>query len=505
MVRIETSRMLHGAGIARPELPEGEARQRRHHPADLRAFLAAHPEYETTRRLDELRATEYRRLDDGGHVYLDFTGSSLYGESQLRRHMEILSRELLGNPHSVNPTSSRATELVESARHRVLEYFNAPVDEYVAIFTPNASAALKLVAEAYPFGADGRFLLTLDNHNSVNGIREYARRAGARVTYVPLVSPDLRVDAGALHGYLEERPTGGARLFAYPRQSNFTGVQHPLQWVEEAQAHGWHVICDCSAYVATNGLDLSITRPDFVPLSFYKMFGYPTGVGCLLARRAALSVLSRPWFAGGTIVAVSMGGDWHRLAPGYAGFEDGTLDFLALPAVEIGLDHLEAIGIDVVHTRVRCLTTWLLEHLRTLRHSNGEPMVRIYGPDHWEHRGANVAFNFLDPQGRIVDERVVDELARRNGISLRTGCFCNPGAGEAAFDVEGTVAEPSAEGAEMSVDQLISAIGLESGGAIRLSLGLVSNDQDIERFIGFAQLFRDATPPGTVLPPRKGC
>ncbi|MDQ3897955.1 MAG: aminotransferase class V-fold PLP-dependent enzyme [Actinomycetota bacterium] len=505
MVRIKTPRKADAARIARPRVHEGAARHRGHHGGDLRALLAAQPEYATTRRLDRLRETEYRRLDDSGQVYLDFTGSSLYGESQLRRHMAILSRELLGNPHSVNPTSSHATELVESARRRVLEYFNAPVGEYVAIFTANASAALKLVAEAYPFRQDGHLLLTLDNHNSVNGIREYARRGGARVTYVPLLPPDLSVDPGALSGCLEEKGAGGPRLFAYPLQSNFTGVQHPTAWVEEARALGWHVICDCSAYVATNALDLAVTQPDFVPLSFYKMFGYPTGVGCLLARREALSELSRPWFAGGTIVAVSVGGDWHRLAPGYAGFEDGTLNFLALPAVEIGLDYLEDIGVDVIHTRVRCLTTWLLQHLRTLGHSNGEPMVRIYGPDRWERRGANIAFNFLDPQGRIVDERLVDELARRHAISLRTGCFCNPGAGEAAFDMEANVGELPAEGRHMSIDQYIDAIGLESGGAIRLSLGLVSNHEDVGRFLEFAQLFRDATPSGGVLPPRQGC
>jgi len=40
--------------------------------------------------------------------------------------------------------------------------------------------------------------------------------------------------------------------------------------------------------VPTNRLDLSRWHPEFVSLSFYKMFGYSTGVGCLLARRAAL-------------------------------------------------------------------------------------------------------------------------------------------------------------------------------------------------------------------------
>ena len=58
---------------------------------------------------------------------------------------------VFGNPHSLNPTSAAMTELVERARAAVLEFFRASPDEYVAIFTPNATGALRLVGEAYPF------------------------------------------------------------------------------------------------------------------------------------------------------------------------------------------------------------------------------------------------------------------------------------------------------------------------------------------------------------------
>ncbi|MFN2285183.1 MAG: aminotransferase class V-fold PLP-dependent enzyme, partial [Anaerolineae bacterium] len=134
-------------------------------------FLKAYPLYRGTQQLDDLRATEYSRLDRLGHVYLDYTGGGLYAESQLERHMALLRDHVFGNPHSANPTSLEMTHLVEQARAYVLEYFNAAPDEYAAIFTPNASGALKLVGEAYPFGPEAQYLLTFDNHNSVNGIR----------------------------------------------------------------------------------------------------------------------------------------------------------------------------------------------------------------------------------------------------------------------------------------------------------------------------------------------
>ena len=73
-------------------------------------------------------------------------------------------------------------------------------------------------------------------------------------------------------------------------------------------------------------------------------------------------------------------GRLHVLSPREAGFEDGTLNYLSIPAVEIGLRHLERVGIDTIETRVRCLTAWLLQELLALQHSNGRHMVRIYGP-----------------------------------------------------------------------------------------------------------------------------
>src|SRR5512138_1242348 len=188
-------------------------------------FLAEYPEYESTAHLDALRAAEYARLDRAHVVYLDYTGASLHADCQVRQHAEVMAHQVLGNPHSASPASSNSTTLVEGARRAVLEWFNA-AREYTAIFTANASGALKHVGESYPFAPGGRLLLTADNHNSVNGIREFARAGGARIDYVPIAVPELRVDPAALDTALTQADRGAPNLFAYPAQSNFTGVQH---------------------------------------------------------------------------------------------------------------------------------------------------------------------------------------------------------------------------------------------------------------------------------------
>jgi selenocysteine lyase/cysteine desulfurase len=284
-------------------------------------------------------------------------------------------------------------------------------------------------------------------------------------------------------------------------------VHHPLGWIEEAQKHGWDVLVDCAAFVPTNRLDLGRWHPDFVPLSFYKLFGYPTGVGCLLARREALAKLERPWFSGGTIVAVAVQREWHRRVEGFAAFEDGTVNYLNLPAIEVGLEHIEGIGIDTIHERVSCLGAWLLEQLQALRHSDGRPAVEVYGPRSWTGRGATIAFNFLHPSGRWIDERFVDRVAERHNVSVRTGCFCNPGSGEIAFSIgKDTLIGGEFDNA-LIVDEYIRAMGLPTGGAVRASLGLATNFADVYRFVEFARAFVDVTeteiPAG--LPPRLTC
>jgi molybdenum cofactor sulfurtransferase len=165
--------------------------------------------------------------------------------------------------------------------------------------------------------------------------------------------------------------------------------------------------------------------------------------------------------------------------------------------VEIGLAHLERIGIDRIQTRVQSLTGWLLRKLLDLRHASGRHMVRIYGPATMTGRGATLTMNFYDPDGHLIDYRRVEELATNRQISLRTGCFCNPGAGEAAEGLtESDMRAAMAAGPDMNLSrfvQLMQARGGKSAGAIRVSFGLVSNVDDASRFLAFVEELRDQT------------
>jgi molybdenum cofactor sulfurtransferase len=300
-----------------------------------------------------------------------------------------------------------------------------------------------------------------------------------------------------LHNELRKPHGGGAKLFAFPAQSNFSGVQHPLELIAEARQHGWDVLVDSAAFAPTNRLDLARWLPEFVPLSFYKMFGYPTGIGCLLARKEALAKLRRPWYAGGTITISSVQGDGHYLAAGEAGFEDGTVDYLNIPAVETGLRYLKSVGIDAIHDHVMALTGWLIDGLTALRHHNGRPLVRLHGPAGLDHRGGTVTASYFDCDGVLLDDRRIEELANRQRISLRTGCFCNPGAGEVAHGLTPDIMREFFKGSDpLDFQELRRKMKSQFGrdvSAVRISVGIATNFADVGAFLQFAARLLDRT------------
>jgi selenocysteine lyase/cysteine desulfurase len=274
-------------------------------------------------------------------------------------------------------------------------------------------------------------------------------------------------------------------------------VQHPLALVRKARALGYTVLLDAAAFVPTSPLSLRSVPADFVACSFYKMFGYPTGIGALVARRAALARLGRPWFAGGTVEYVSVQHRSHLLRDGAEGFEDGTPSFLDAGAVVRGLDFLDSVGLTNLKRHTSALAEQLARVLRSLAYADGAPFVRVYGPREHYDRGGTVTFNLLDRDGIPLPYESVEALARRRGISVRGGCFCNPGASETAFAF---VPERAALALEETrrdgwstpefARRMRERAGSSGVGAVRASVGIPTNAVDVDRLVELVESMR---------------
>lgn len=435
-----------------------------------------------------LRRREFARLDAEGIAYLDYTGSALYGESQLEAYTRLLRGNCFGNPHSEHSPSRRSSDTIARARHAVLSFLDVDETTHAVCFTANTSAAVKLVAESYPFSRFATCLLTADNHNSINGLREYARRAGARVLYLPL-GHELRL----LEPERRLASLDGPGLFGFPAQSNFSGVRHPLELAALAKGRGFDVLMDAAAFAPSHRIDLGAwPAVDFLVFSFYKLFGLPTGLGALVARRETLARLARPWFAGGTVLFASVDPLGYRLRQAPDGFEDGTPDFLGIAALEPGFALLDEVGMPRLQRHVEDLTGELLAGLAALRHANGDPAVTVYGTAGLGGRGGTVAFNVLDAAGEVVPYWVVEERARHAGVAVRGGCFCNPGAAQAALRLDGGRSARCWRrlGDDFTPERFASCLG-QPVGAVRLSLGMANDARDLRRALDLVAAVAD--------------
>ena len=262
-------------------------------------------------------------------------------------------------------------------------------------FTANTSAAIKLVAESYPFAADAVCVLSADNHNSVNGIREYARRAGSRVVYLPL-DADLRLDDAETSAGRSPAMPAGSSPFRPSRISPACSIRSSL--VETAQALGFDVLRRRSrvrADACASACALPGRLRRVVVLQALRV-SHRRG----RARRAAND--ARATDAGRGLPAApfdyaSVQQNSHRLLEHAEGFEDGTPHFLGVSALDYGFQLLEGVTMPRLKMHVERLTSRLLEELASLRHSNGQRLVWIHGPADLHDRGGTVAFNLSDP------------------------------------------------------------------------------------------------------------
>lgn len=431
---------------------------------------------------DALRASQFSRLDEQGVAYLDFAAAALYGKSQVADHARRLSHGIYGNPHSEHAPSQASAAELDEARRLALAFFDADPDVYELVFTANTSAAVKLVAESYPFGPGRGLVLTADNHNSVNGVREFARTREAPVHVLPL-GADMRLDE-PFERLAVSAHRMGAGLFAFPAQSNFSGVRHDLGLVAAARRVGFDVLLDAAGCGASGGISLREHPADFLAFSFYKLFGLPTGLGALIARREAMARLRRPWFAGGTVDFVSVTHDRHQLSRGHHGFEDGTPDFLSAGAAISGFGFLAGIDRTALATRLGALTGYGLDGLGRLAHRNGAPLVRVYGPTECHRRGGTIAFNLFDSDGRPMPYAVVEKRAHTRRVALRGGCFCNPGAAETAFGFADLGVDRCLDRlrGHFTIPGLQACLGQDHAvGALRLSVGLPTTFGDLDR------------------------
>lgn len=462
--------------------------------------------------VDTLRELEYPLLRDT--TYLDHAGTTLYAKSLVDAFARDLAGNLFGNPHSSHSAASQlSTRRVDDVRLRALRFFGADPDVFDLVFVANATAGIKLVADAlrdYPCddgcardegsGSGFWYGYHVDSHTSVVGVRELAER-GSRCFLT-----DEEAD-GWIKGLAagEQEGRNVPKLFAFPAQSNMTGRRLPLRWCEEirtAAGDGGNVftLLDASSLVSTSPLDLSnvSAAPDFTVLSFYKIFGFPD-LGALIVRKSAGHVLQRRrYFGGGTVgMVITLGEQWHAKKDTsiHDHLEDGTLPFHSVIALDSAFDtHKRLYGsMANISRHTRFLAKRLAGRLASLTHYNGVQVCQLYSSPSADYadpstQGPIIAFNLRNSRGEWVGKSEVEKVAAVKNIQMRSGSLCNPGGTAYHIGLSQDVLRRAYAAGVRCGDENDIVDGMPMG-ALRVSLGAMSSMGDVDRFLDFIEEF----------------
>ncbi|XP_075155094.1 molybdenum cofactor sulfurase [Haematobia irritans] len=450
-------------------------------------------------------AKEFKRVGD--NTYLDHAGTTLYSESQVDAAGKILKENLFCNPHTCKVTA----DLVDQVRYRILSHFNADPSVYNVVFTANATASLKLVGESFDFGTEetGSFYYCQENHTSVLGMRELVKTKNKYVLTKNELLLNLKSSNTA-----ENKSTSANSLLVFSAQCNFSGYKMPLEIIPYVQKNGFvnhgkqvagennkitansnYFVClDAAAYVGTNFLDCQKYQPDFICISFYKMFGYPTGVGALIVSKRGQAVLKKTYYGGGTVNIAMTRENFHEKREVFTSrFEDGTIPFLAISSILEGfrtLDRLipptkEKSTMERISCYVFQLAQYGFKSLADLKHSNGQPLLMFYNHNGYENKtiqGGVITFNVLNDDGSFVGFAELACLAAVHNIQLRTGCFCNPGACQWFLQLSNDDIRKQYESGHICSDYNDLVDGMPTG-AVRISFGYMTRKSDVDRVV----------------------
>uniref|UniRef100_A0AC34FNQ3 MOSC domain-containing protein n=1 Tax=Panagrolaimus sp. ES5 TaxID=591445 RepID=A0AC34FNQ3_9BILA len=202
----------------------------------------------------------------------------------------------------------------------------------------------------------------------------------------------------------------------------------------ETEANPNILICvDLASLCSTSPINLQdFNNPDFVALSFYKIFGYPTGIGALLIRKSDKKLSPKGFFGGSVDFYNVETGEFILKENFEQKFEIGTPNYHGIDLLRYGFKDLERFGgMNEIQKHTFVLAKNAYNFLIETKHANNTPIAIVYGWNSFssiKDQGPIVTFNLKRDDGSFVGYVEVEKMCTLFGIELRTGCFCNQGA-----------------------------------------------------------------------------
>ncbi|WP_223546663.1 aminotransferase class V-fold PLP-dependent enzyme [Pseudomonas sp. A-B-19] len=369
-----------------------------------------------------------------GQTYLDNAATTQKPQALLDALAHYYANGAANVHRAQHLPGAHATQAFEDSRRKVAQWLNTG-DCGQIIFTHGATSALNLLAYGleHLFNPGDEIVISaLEHHANLLPWQQLAHRRDLKLLILPL-DADGVIDLEAAAGLIGPR----TRLLAVSQLSNVIGAWQPLPpLLALAKAHNALTVIDGAQGVVHGRHDVQALGCDFYVCSSHKLYG-PDGLGVLFGRNTALQQL-RPWQFGGEMV---LDANYHdaRFRPAPLGFEAGTPPIASVIGLGATLDYLGGLDQDVVSAHEAALHACLLKGLEA-RHG-----IRLLGKP-------QVALASFTVEG--VHNSDLAHLLTEQGIAVRAGHHC---------------AMPLLKRFELA-------------GAIRVSLALYNDSEDLERF-----------------------
>lgn len=336
--------------------------------------------------------------------------------------------------------SQNLTEDFEAVRSKISNFIGAPSEKNI-VFTRNATEAVNLVAQSWGRAhlqeGDEIIITEMEHHANIVPWQLLREQTGLTIKAIPFDHRGV-LDLEAFESLLTHK----TKLVSFVHISNALGTINPVNKIIEIARDFYpemKVLVDGSQGIVHSPVNVTNMDADFYVFTGHKLYG-PTGIGVLYGKAEALESMP-PYQGGGDMIErVTLRESTYKEPP-YR-FEAGTPPIAEVIGLGAAIDYLNAIGMDRIAAHEKDLLAYGTQNLTAIEG------LTLHGTAPNKAGILSFTLDGIHPSdiGMVLDQC---------GVAVRTGHHC--------------------------CMPLMDFLGLE--GTVRASLGLYSNESDIDQLV----------------------